>query len=324
MPHRKMMPAPDESSPLQSRSRDELTGAPRQMGMKRPLPLLILLVASGCSSPVGLELPEPDGGGGSIGGGGTDPGGGDGPGGDVTQRVAVPLYIHPYDPQDGNAWTRVIAAGPKVSYAVALVANPGDVGGPGTATEPAYTEAIQRAHAAGQRVLGYVDTSYAARPLATVEAEIDAWYTFYPGIDGIFLDQTPASGDPIATYYAPAAARVKARTGLRIVCINPGQPQIDELYMTHADLVMSYESPYASPINGYAPGVYSPPDWMASYPPERFWHAIREIEVDRLPEVMQLARERGAGHILVTNYPDPPAYSRLPVYFDQEIAAIAP
>ncbi|HMA95768.1 MAG TPA: spherulation-specific family 4 protein, partial [Polyangiaceae bacterium] len=100
-------------------------------------------------------------------------------------RLAIPLYIWP---DDGKEWSQVAEAGTLVSY---LVANAGDPGGPGTAVDSAYTRAIEQAHRVGQRVVGYVDTSYAARSLASVESEIDAWYQFYPAIDGVFLDLTP-------------------------------------------------------------------------------------------------------------------------------------
>jgi hypothetical protein len=38
-------------------------------------------------------------------------------------------------------------------------------------------------------LVGYVYTSYGQRPLQQVKSEIDRWIDFYPGLQGIFLDE---------------------------------------------------------------------------------------------------------------------------------------
>jgi hypothetical protein len=234
-------------------------------------------------------------------------------------RIAIPLYIWP---GDGTEWAQVAAAGRAVSY---IVANAGDPGGPGPSADSTYTGAIADAHQAGQRVVGYVDTSYAGRALATVQAEIDEWYGFYPQLDGIFLDLTPSGAGSIAGYYKPLSDQIRAKAGLHIVVINPGQPQFDEAYMALADIAMSYENPYGSASDGYAPGTFSAPSWMNKYAAERFWHVILEVaDQAAMQSVLGLARARNVGHVYVTNHADPPAYARLPTYFADEIAAVAP
>jgi hypothetical protein len=92
--------------------------------------------------------------------------------------------------------------------------------------------------------------------------------------------------------------------------------------MAVADIAMTYENPYASAV-GYAPGVYSAPAWMAGYAAERFWHVILEVaDLAAMKKVLDLARSRNVGHVFITNYPDPPAYARLPTYFADEVAAV--
>jgi hypothetical protein len=235
----------------------------------------------------------------------------------ASPRLAVPLYIWP---GEGDEWARVAAAGSAVSY---IVANAGDPGGPGPSADSTYTTAITKAHQAGQRVLGYVDTSYASRALSAVSAEVNQWYSFYPEIDGIFLDQTPGEASSIASYLKPASDQIRGKPGAHIVIFNPGQPDIAEGTMAVADVVMSYENPYGSSGNGYASGQYSSPSWMGKYAADRFWHVILEVpDASAMRNVLDLARSRNAGHVYVTNYADPPAYARLPSYFEEEVAAL--
>lgn len=265
------------------------------------------LVTGGASATGGMRNS-----GGASGNGGVSATGGGG-----ALQVAIPLYIWP---GEGSEWATVASAGTAVSY---IVANAGDPGGPGPSADAEYTKAIANAHQAGQKVVGYVDTSYAERNLATVKSEIDQWYAFYPAIDGIFLDLTPSSAGRITDYYKPVSDFIRAKPGAHVVIINPGQPDFEEAYMALADIVMCYENPYGSTGDGYAPGKYSAPSWMTKYAPQRFWHVILEV-VDKaaMQSVLDLARTRNAGHVYVTNYADPPAYARLPTYFADEIAAV--
>jgi hypothetical protein len=235
----------------------------------------------------------------------------------VRMRVAIPLYIYP---GGDNEWAVVAKAGTAVSY---IIANAGDPGGPGQSADQAYATAVANAHTAGQLVLGYVDTNFAARALADAQAEVNRWYAFYPQIDGIFVDQTPDGADRIASYYKPLSDQIRGKPGAHVVIINPGQPDFAEGYMALSDVAMSYENPYGSTSDGYGPGQYSAPAWMGKYPADRFWHVILEVaDAAAMRSVLDLARTRNVGHVYVTNYADPPAYARLPSFFADEIAAV--
>ncbi|HMA91740.1 MAG TPA: spherulation-specific family 4 protein, partial [Polyangiaceae bacterium] len=117
---------------------------------------------------------------------------------------------------------------------------------------------------------------------------------------------------------------VRSKPGAHVVIINPGQPDFDEGYMELADVAMSYENPYGSTSDGYAPGEYSAPAWMNKYPAERFWHVILEVsDAAAMANVVALARSRNVGHVYVSNYADPPAYARLPTYFAEEVSELS-
>ena len=62
--------------------------------------------------------------------------------------------------------------------------------GPGTAADPAYTQVIAQAQAAGIVMVGYVATSYGARPEADVIADINRYYDFYT-LSGIYFAEGP-------------------------------------------------------------------------------------------------------------------------------------
>jgi hypothetical protein len=209
----------------------------------------------------------------------------------------------------------VLQAAPVVSLIIVDIGSPG---GPGTVRLASYVAAINAAHAAGQTVVGYVDTNYASRPFAELSAEIDLWYQLYPTIDGIFFDEVTISESPIAGYYAPAYAHVKAMPGRAIVVINPGTTT-SESYMSVADIVMSYEDSYAGYVN-----AFTPPAWVWNYPASRFWNVIMNApSAAEMQNAVRLSRERHVGYVFVTNLDPANAFRTLPSYWDAEIAAIA-
>jgi hypothetical protein len=234
--------------------------------------------------------------------------GGAGEGGAPLQSIAIPMYMDPSAPD----WAQETSAAPTVSF---VIANPNS--GPGTAVDAGYTQAIVTAHGAGQTIVGYVHTAYGARAIADVEADIDAWYSFYPAIDGIFSDETATDPTKVAAYYAPLYAYVKAKSGKHIVVINPGTPP-DESYMTASDIVMSFEDTYANYVTAMTPS------WVATYPRTRFWHVVLSATQAEMGMAVALARQRNAGLIYVTDQPPATAYQQLVTgaYWQAELAAV--
>src|SRR5262245_14750271 len=111
----------------------------------------------------------------------------------IAQQIAVPAYFSP-----GPFWTQLNNSVPSVGIAVANVAN-----GPGALTDPDVAGAIQAAHNAGIKVLGYVNTGFLGATgnltrlgisdmvslESQVEIDLNAWYNFYEysSIDGYFV-----------------------------------------------------------------------------------------------------------------------------------------
>jgi len=232
------------------------------------------------------------------------------------QAIAFPLYDDPSG--DPAAWQQMNGAAPKVAL---LVANPAS--GPGPMAEGQYTQAIATTHAAGQTIVGYVHTSYAntmTRPVSAVEADVDAWYSYYPDIDGIFFDEVSTDTSTIAAYYQPLHDYVKGKAGQRVVVINPGT-LVDEAFMATADIVVTFEDVYANYVSNYPPN----PAWIANYPRWRFWHLVLQAtSVGDMQNAVAIARGRNVGYVYVTDQPPASAYQTLAsgAYWQAELAAV--
>src|ERR1700676_998467 len=96
--------------------------------------------------------------------------------------LIVPLYTYP-----GVSWSAIISAKQaNPSVAMVVIINPDN--GPGTAKDQNYVTGINNLRAAGIVVLGYDHTSWAARPLADVKADINSYKSWY-NASGIFFDE---------------------------------------------------------------------------------------------------------------------------------------
>ena len=230
----------------------------------------------------------------------------------MPQAVAVPLYVDPS--MSPSTWSQLHGAAPVVAL---LVANPAS--GPGATVDSSYTQAISATHTAGQTIVGYVHTSYGMRPIADVEADVDAWYTFYPAIDGIFYDEASADTGTIAGYYQPIHDYVKGKKGARTVIINPGT-LVAEAFMATADIVVTFEDVYANYVSNYPPN----PAWIANYPRWRFWHLVLSAtSVSDMQNAVTIARGRNVGYVYVTDQGPATAYSQIVTgaYWQAELTA---
>ena len=115
----------------------------------------------------------------------------------MCRTTLIPAYVPPH------ALVELVRASARPRL---LVINPSN--GPGAEAAPGYRAAVRTAQRAGARVLGYVHTTYGARPAADVVADIDRYTSWY-GVDGIFLDE--ASHDVAQVgYYAALGRHVRA------------------------------------------------------------------------------------------------------------------
>jgi hypothetical protein len=167
--------------------------------------------------------------------------------------------------------------------------------------------AIQDTRARGIQVLGYVTTSYAGRALVDVKADVDRWRAWYP-LDGIFFDEAPTSRSGIA--YCQALFRyTKRHLGpAHLVVLNPGVHTLEGL-MDACDIMLNSESDWRTYRDAY-PGN---PDWVANYPPSRFWHVVHHCPTEAEMRVAwRLAHTRRAGWRYITRGTGANPYRALP------------
>src|SRR5829696_6590684 len=95
----------------------------------------------------------------------------------------VPAYFYPSGA--GNTfWEALNAAAPRVPLTAIL--NPNS--GPGSSSDSNYRRVTTALRNAGGRAIGYVHTSYTARPIGDVKTEVDQYLSFY-SVDGFFVDE---------------------------------------------------------------------------------------------------------------------------------------
>ncbi|KAJ3016632.1 UNVERIFIED_CONTAM: hypothetical protein HDU68_012107 [Siphonaria sp. JEL0065] len=226
-------------------------------------------------------------------------------------KLFVPAYWYP-----NTDWSTTIDAAASVNY---LIVNPNS--GPGASLDPTYVSWVQKAQTAGIKVLGYVYTSYGARPLTEVLMEYSNYVSWY-NVDGVFLDEVASSVDMV-WYYRNVAENIHsgATKGVqKVVVINPGVYPHEE-YMGVCDLVLAYEDSFgnynANSLNELVPS------WVGKYSASRFIHYVYGVPSLLLPDAMDLARQFEAGSIYFTDLPlNPNPYSRLPVYFSREVGLL--
>lgn len=219
--------------------------------------------------------------------------------GDSVQRIGGPLYVYPTWASPTGAWQSVQAAAPFAGF---MVANPSN--GPGSSVNSDYTTQIADARAAGVQVLGYIPTGNGVTSVATIEAMVDSWYSFYPTIDGIMFDQaaTDVGHQPnYVTIYNYVKAK---RLGQGLVVINPGTIP-DQSYMLACDVCCLHENSYT-----YYTTTYAPPSWAINYPACRFMNIVHDVTtMAELETVLPLTQKNRAGYIYVT---DNDLYNALP------------
>jgi hypothetical protein len=223
----------------------------------------------------------------------------------VCQRIVVPAYFYP-----GPDWTQSTASSPVPKVMILDISG----SGAGTAPDPNYQAAVEKAQAAGISILGYVDTNYGLRSVALAEMDIrnyKAWYN----VKGIFLDEA-ASGALGVPYYRLLSRYIRSVNPGAEVMLNPGVYP-SEAYMSLGDTIMAFEGPYSSYVNLKVPA------WASKYHPSRFAHTVYATPESKLASVIALSRTRNAEFIYVTGNTGGNPYSSLPSYWASESAAVA-
>ncbi|KAF7369689.1 putative Cell surface spherulin 4-like protein [Mycena venus] len=166
--------------------------------------------------------------------------------------IIVPLYSYPVTNATWEPLETAISTYPDVQFYV--IVNPDS--GPGS-TDTNYQTAVAALHAyANVLLVGYVLTSFGARPLDQVQQDIET-YAGWPaacGLAGIFFDETQGGLTPTYTAYTNAARNTtwSGRTTAYVI-LNPGEDIGASDYYTLADQIVTFENTYAQ-YQTQAPG----------------------------------------------------------------------
>jgi hypothetical protein len=176
-----------------------------------------------------------------------------------------------------------------------IILNPSS--GPGSARDGDWARTVELAHKRGSTVIGYVHTTYGARPAAEVRADIDRYREWY-GVDGIFLDETAHTADKLA-YYRSLMAYVHGREGEKVT-LNPGIVPARG-YFDDADVVVTFEGA----VGDLDRALGGAPAWLAEIPREKIAHLVYGADAAQMRKVV--ADDDGAAQLYVTNgtLPDP-------------------
>lgn len=230
-------------------------------------------------------------------------------------RLGVPSYQDPGSRQ----WTAWAAPGATSVGVMIVNLNNGD-------DETHYASvdrAIRATRKQGIFVLGYTYTGYGARDPKIIRQKIDAVYRNYL-VDGIFFDEVPTdcnASNPFLSsqflYYQALTNYVREKAGARITVLNPGTYSPSDCWMGITNILMNWEDRgLASYRDNYVDFA-----WVHKYPPDRFWHIVYGMSADQLQAALELAKQRNAGWVYLTQKTGNP-YAGPPDYWTAENAAV--
>ena len=222
--------------------------------------------------------------------------------------IMVPAYFQP-----GPLWTSLNSAAGRVP--LTAIMNPNN--GPGTAQDANYVAAVNSLRAAGGKVIGYVYTSYSARPLAQVEADIDLYLAWY-SVDGLFVDEMTNDTDAgHLAYYAALEQYIKSKSANLTVTGNPGTNTVED-YLTGkaADTLVIFESGSGYPAS-------APSGWVTAHLARQFVNLLYNISTAAtMTSDIDLAVSRNAGWVYVTNDNGANPWDTLPAYWENEVSYV--
>ena len=239
-------------------------------------------------------------------------GAGDRPNGvDKRVHVLVPAYFYPSG-EGLKHWDAAIAAAK--SAPITMVVNPAS--GPGERIDPNYTAVLGRAKRGGVRLVGYISTRYAKRPLEDVKTDIDRFARFYPEIEGFHFDEQN-SGAGFVDYYEALYRFARRTVPKAVVYSNPGTT-CEEAFVARptSEVVCLYERD--RPLS-----EFRMPEWTGKYPPDRFSVILHQVRTEEdMKRVLNDAVRMGFGHVFISDATGVNPYDRLPSYWRAEIDAV--
>jgi hypothetical protein len=125
------------------------------------------------------------------------------------------------------------------------------------------------------------------------------FYSFYPGISGIFLDEGSTQCTTVP-YYQQLISYTRSKAANAITALNWGTDG-PECFLSAAvntpDIVINFEDTYTAYSAWSGPAA-----WTAAYPAHRFWHLVHSAPATTAAfgSALGLARARHAGWVYVT------------------------
>lgn len=218
--------------------------------------------------------------------------------------MIIPLYTYPTD----SSWSQVIQA-KAADPAVQMIAIINPDSGPGASANPDYQSGIQKLQSVGITVLGYVYTSYGARPINAVEADIldyEQWYH----VNGIMFDEM-ASATGYESYYSSLNSYVQS-LGMTYTVGNAGTA-VAVSYIGVLNKIIIYENastPSTASISALYPGYDSSNFAVIGY-------GVPEPSSSYLSSLAPYVSA-----VYFTDTPGPNPYDTLPTYFSSEVAML--
>jgi hypothetical protein len=218
--------------------------------------------------------------------------------------IIIPFYIYP----TSFAWN-VVANEKSMHPNVPIVTIINPNSGPGTYQDPNYVNGINKLRSAGVTVIGYVYTSYASRPITSVEQDIRVYKSFYPNINGIMFDEmNNVAGSGHESYYSTVSNYAKA-LGFSFTVGNAGA-DVPPSFVGTVDTILNFER------QGY-PSINYLDGWHSQYSKYRW--GMTSYGDSYLSDAFVYYAKQYSGYICITNDVLPNPYDTLPSYFDRLI-----
>jgi len=231
--------------------------------------------------------------------------------GESSRACALGLLIPAYfDPSQAANWETLNQAADRVP--LIAIMNPNN--GPTSSVKPDYIRVVNALRSSRGRVIGYIYSSYAARPLAQVKTDVDRYDGFYT-IDGFFIDEVTNDSDAAhLAYYSELYEYIKSKSGAYLVVGNPGINTLSN-YLTRPtfDALVTFEN-----NTGYP--AYRPDAWTQKQPATAFSHLCYDVtNAVTMTNYVQLAVKRNAGYVYVTDDRGNNPWDTLASYWNAEV-----
>ncbi|MEQ1891844.1 MAG: spherulation-specific family 4 protein [Planctomycetota bacterium] len=228
-------------------------------------------------------------------------------------RVLVPAYFYPVP---GSPWDRLDLVAERHPALVWAIGNPAS--GPGASPDPTYVATFADFRRRGGRLLGYVTSSYGAKPVATLAAEADLWVQWY-GVDGIFIDEMDNAPGAHESYYATVYSTLTLAHPSAKIVANPGVATtldyLDGAVGRCADTLCIHENstPFLS---------WNADPWVATRPRREFYALPYATSAADWPAYVTHAFQQNVGWFYTTDDVLPNPWDTLPVWFETMVDTI--